>query len=88
MAKLRKAGYALALLGFAIALVCLVPGLFGKEEFPWPILVGSFIYLNGAFLVMFSTRGKDARKALGSLRFVRLGFVAVFAVLVWKILAP
>lgn len=86
--KMRKVGYALALLGFAVALVSIVPGVFGKHDFPWTLIVGSFIYLHGGLLIVFGSRGKEARQNLMSLRFVRLGFVAIFAVLVWRLFAP
>lgn len=87
-AKMRKIGYALALVGFAVALVSIVPGVFQPKEFPWTIIVGSFVYLHGALLVVFGSRGKDAKQNLMSLRFVRLGFVAIFAVMVWRLFAP
>ena len=84
-AKLRKLGFALAILGLVVALTAIVPGLFKKDEFPWTLLVGSFLYLHGGLLVVFASRGVDAKQTIGSLRFIRLGFVLVFAVMIWQI---
>jgi hypothetical protein len=86
-AKLRSWGYYVALLGLAVALVSIVPGLFGKSDFPWTLFIGSFIYLHGAFMVMFGSRGADPKKTMSSLRLVRLGFVGIVAVLIWQTLA-
>jgi hypothetical protein len=87
--RLRALGFQIAVFGLLVACVSLVPQFFGKDEFPWTLLVGSFIYLHGAFMVLVFSRSKsDVKKNLGALRFVRLGFVVVFALLVWKLFAP
>ena len=86
--KLIKAGFSVAAIGLVVALFSIVPGLFGKDDFPWPILLGSFLYLHGAFMVYFAARGPEMKRHMIKLRFVRLGFVLVFAILVWRIFAP
>lgn len=88
MAKLRALGYALAGAGLLFASSSLVPGFVGKDQFAWPLLVGSFVYLHGAFLVLIASRGKESKANMNRLRFIRLGFVAVFALIVWKMFAP
>ncbi len=88
MGRFRAVGFTLAVVGLLFAASSLVPGFIPKEQFPWPLLVGSFIYLNGAFLVMIGSRGGDAKLQMGRLRFIRLGFVAVFGLIVWKMFAP
>jgi hypothetical protein len=85
-AKMRQLGYWLAIAGLIVALVSIVPGVFGKDQFPWTLLVGSFIYLHGSFLVLFGSRGVDPKKTMGVLRFVRLGFVVIFVVLIMQVL--
>jgi hypothetical protein len=86
--RLRALGFALALAGLFFAASSLVPGFIPKEQFPWPLLVGSFVYLNGAFLVMLGSRGGDSKLQMGRLRVIRLGFVAVFGLIVWRLFAP
>jgi hypothetical protein len=85
MQRLRTAGYVLAVLGLFVAASSLV--LFSKEQFPWTLFLGSFVYLFGAFMVFFGSRKDDPKTAMARLRFIRLGFVAVFALLVWKMVA-
>jgi hypothetical protein len=87
--RLRAIGFQIAVFGLLVACVSLVPQFFSRDQFPWTLLVGSFIYLHGAFMVLvFSKSKSDVKKNLGTLRFVRLGFVVVFALLVWRLFAP
>lgn len=80
---LPKIGLTLCLMGLAVAILSVVPGVVPKNTAPWPILVGSAIYFPGAFLAFFSTRGMDRRRVLNMLRFVRLGFIAVIVLLIF-----
>lgn len=84
-AKLRKAGYIVAVVGLATALVSIIPGVFGKDQFPWTLMLGSFIYLHGSFMVLFGSRGVDPKRTMGPLRFVRLGFVVIVLVMIMQI---
>lgn len=82
-AKLRTVGYVLALVGLFTAAASLVPTVVPKDGFPWPLFVGSFVYLNGAFLVYFGAPTKDRKEHMGKLRFIRLGFAAVVLLSLW-----
>ena len=77
--KVVKTGFVASIVGLCIAVLALFPSVSPSEAFPWPLLVGSFIYLPGAFMVMIASRGPGMKEAMGKLRFVRLGFIAVFA---------
>jgi hypothetical protein len=85
--KAPTLGYALAVLGLAIAAVSLVPAWFDRDDFPWPLFIGSFVYLNGAFLAFFSAPRAEKKGAMLRLRYVRLGFVALVGVIVWRLVA-
>lgn len=87
LARFRRAGFGIAIGGLVIASLSLVPQLSPREQFPWPLMVGAFVYLPGAFFVLVGSRGANAREVMGRLRFVRLGFVAVFAIVVWRMLS-
>jgi len=83
---MKKLGLGLALAGLFVAILAVVPGVVAQDVFPWPLIVGSFVYLHGAFLLVFSTKGQDRKVALSTLRLVRLGFVAVFAVIIFRLM--
>ncbi|MBX3114880.1 MAG: hypothetical protein KF836_09975 [Fimbriimonadaceae bacterium] len=76
-----KIGFGLCVAGLAVALLSLVPAIVRPGELPWPVFVGSMIYLPGAFLAFFSTRGKDRKIMFNQIRMVRLGFFFVLAIL-------
>lgn len=82
---LAKIGFSVAVAGLALSLLSLVPAVVSAKDFPWPLLVGSFVYLPGAFLVMIGSRGEQMKEAMGKLRFVRMGFIAVFAIAIMRI---
>ena len=88
LAKFRATGYALAVLGLVMAASSLLPAINPQNSVPWPLFVGSFVYLHGGFLVVLGSRGPDAKAHVGRLRFVRLGFVAVVAILVMRLVNP
>lgn len=83
----RKIGLGLAVTGLVVALLSAVPSVSPKGSFPWAIIVGTFFYLPGAFLLVFGTKGDERKAALSSLRFIRLGFVAVFAYVVFQMVS-
>ena len=84
-AKMRTVGYVLALVGLFTAAASLVPSIVPEGGFAWPLFVGSFVYLNGAFLVFVGAQTKDRKAHMGKLRFIRLGFVAVMMLVLWQI---
>jgi hypothetical protein len=75
--KLRKGGMALCVAGLVISLLSYMPSIRSGMVFPWPVLVGSAVYLPGAFGVFMGTKGADRTKALTTLRFIRLGFAFI-----------
>ncbi|MDI9639408.1 hypothetical protein QM565_27245 [Geitlerinema splendidum] len=48
-----RIGFGICLTGLLLALVSLIPGVLRDGAFPWPLFVGAFIYLPGAFLAFF-----------------------------------
>ena len=82
---MRRIGFVLAILGLLVAVTAVVPGIFARGEFPWTLLVGSFIYLHGGLLVVFGSRGVDPKQSVGSLRLIRFGFILIFAILIAQI---
>ena len=86
--RLAQSGFLLACVGLAIAAVSVLPGVLSIGSFPWPLIVGTAIYLPGAFMVMIGSRGPGMKEAIGRLRFVRLGFIAVFAFAVFRLFNP
>lgn len=84
---LRKLGLGMAVTGLAVALLSVVPAVTPPDGFPWLLLAGSAIYLPGGFMLVFGTRGTEQRSAMLALRFVRLGFVAVLAVVLWRMMS-
>ncbi|MCH7945234.1 MAG: hypothetical protein IIC73_04360 [Armatimonadetes bacterium] len=85
--SLRKLGLGMAMAGLAVALLSVFPAVTPRDGFPWPLLAGSAIYLPGAFMLIIGTRGMGQRSAMTTLRFVRLGFVAVLAVVLWRMMS-
>lgn len=83
--KAQSVGFAIAVLGLLIAATSLVPTWFDHDDFPWPLFVGSFIYLNGSFLTFFTAPKSEKRQAMVRLRFVRLGFLALVGIVVWRL---
>lgn len=83
----RKVGLGMAMAGLAVALLSVVPSISSREAFPWALMVGAAIYLPGAFLLVFGTKGEDRKAAIGKLRFVRLGFIAVFAFVIFRMMS-
>lgn len=67
-------GFGLAVVGLLVAMGGLIPGVVPKGQFPWPIIAGSAIYIPGAFLAFFSSKGKSRNQVFAWLRFVRMGF--------------
>ncbi|HXH61028.1 MAG TPA: hypothetical protein VNI20_06680 [Fimbriimonadaceae bacterium] len=82
--RMRKNGFTIAIAGLAVAALSLIPPLTPKQGFPWLLILGSFVYLPGAFMVLVSSKGPDAKLIMGKLRFIRLGFIAIFALVVWQ----
>ena len=85
--SLRKLGLGMAMAGLAVALLSVFPAVTPRDGFPWPLLVGSAIYLPGAFILIFSTRGLERRTSMTTRRFVRIGFVAVLAVVLYRMMS-
>ncbi|MBS1708177.1 MAG: hypothetical protein JSS65_05575 [Armatimonadetes bacterium] len=83
-----KIGSAMCVVGLAVAMLSLMPGVTPAGEFPLLIFVGSFIYGPGAFLAFLSAQGKGRNQVFTSLRFIRLGFFAVIAITIFKIMKP
>lgn len=54
---------------------------------PWPLLVGSTVYLLGALCLVANARGPAAKKAMGQLRFVRLGIIVVVLLMMQRMVA-
>lgn len=84
---MRAVGYVLAIIGLFTAASSLVPSIVPEGAFAWPLFVGSFVYLNGAFLVFFGAQTKDRKAHMGKLRFIRLGFAAVVLLVLWQIVS-
>ena len=83
----RKIGLCTAVGGLVVALLSFVPVISPKGSFPWALIVGATIYLPGAFLLVFGSKGADRKAAIGKLRFVRLGFIAVFAFVIFRMMS-
>lgn len=77
-----KIGYTLCGVGLAVAFLSMVPAVVPYGTPPWPIFFGSAIYIPGAFLVFFSSKGADRNRAFSNLRLIRFGFLIVIAVLI------
>ena len=83
----RKIGLGVAVGGLAVALLSVVPSISPREQFPWALMVGAAIYLPAAILLVFFTKGEERKAAIGKLRFVRLGFIAVFAFVIFRMMS-
>lgn len=86
-AKLHKTGMVLCILGLIVALLSFVPAVVPEYSLPWPVFVGSFIYLPGASLIFFGAKGSDRQMVFNQIRMIRLGFLAVIAILITRILS-
>ena len=82
--KAVRFGFALCLVGLAIAVVGLLPQFTGPKVFPWPVIAGSAVYFPGAFLAFISARGREKNQVLMWIRLVRLGFFAVLLFSFWR----
>lgn len=81
-----KIGYSLCILGLAVAFLTLIPAIVPINVLPWPIFVGSMIYLPGSFLIFFTAQGQDRNAAFNKIRMIRLGFLAVVVILTVRIM--
>ena len=84
-ARLSNIGFFTAVAGLGIALLSLIPSLSEGQILPWPLIVGSTVYLLGGFCLAFNARGPEGKKAMVRLRFVRLSFVVIFLILLQRI---
>ena len=73
--------------GLFVALLSFVPAIVPEYSLPWPVFVGSFIYVPGASLIFFSAKGADRQMVFNKIRMIRLGFLAVIAILITRILS-
>lgn len=74
------------LFGLGVALIGLLPVFSEKDSFPWPVFAGPAIYMPAAFGLVYLSRGPNMKSMMTKLRFIRLGFVAVFAVAVYRLM--
>lgn len=81
-----KIGYGFCLTGLAIALLSLVPSIVPPDQVPWPVFVGTMVYMPGSFLVFFSAKGMERNRHFNTIRMVRLGFFAVIAILTARVI--
>ncbi|MBL8064750.1 MAG: hypothetical protein JNM34_02710 [Chthonomonadaceae bacterium] len=79
-AKVTQLGFNIALVGCAIVALTLVPAFSANQALPWPLLLGSTIYLAGGLLAAMNARGSEGKALMGRLRSVRLAF-AILALL-------
>lgn len=82
-----KIGYGLCIAGLVIALISLIPLIVPPDQLPWPVFVGSMVYLPGSFLVFFSSKGTDRKVQFNRIRLIRLGFFAVIAISCLRIMS-
>lgn len=85
--RLAKVGFVLAIAGLAIAMLTLIPAVVGPQSLPWPLFVGSSVYLVGSFTLMVGSRGPHMKEQMGRLRLVRLGFIVVFATMIMRLVS-
>lgn len=85
--QLADLGFGVAVLGMAVTLLSLTPLANPRDPLPWPLFVGSTVYLLGAFCLIANARGETAKKALGKLRYVRMGIIVVVVVLIQRMIA-
>lgn len=76
-----KIGFGLCVVGLLIALLSLVPAIVPANQIPWPVFVGTMVYMPGSALVFFSSQGQARNRNYNLVRFVRLGFFAVIVIL-------
>ncbi|MCW5935776.1 MAG: hypothetical protein KIT11_00520 [Fimbriimonadaceae bacterium] len=74
-----------AILGLLIAATSL---LSVNRDLPIAIFIGAAVYLIGGLWLTLVVRGKDVKVWQLRLRFVRLGFVAVFLLTLFQISRP
>ncbi len=70
--------------GLGVALLSLVPQIGGGLPLPWPLLLGSSVYLCGAIAVVANARGPGGKALVGKLRLIRFGFIAIVLILIVK----
>lgn len=75
--KLAKLGLGLCVGGLLIALTGLLPAVVPHGSFPWPVFVGSAVYIPGAFLAFFGCDKNERRQVATLVRIVRMGFFVV-----------
>lgn len=78
----------LAILGLLVGFLCLIPGVGQRQFFPLPLLLGSAIYLAGGILLALSARGAKGKQFMVWLRFVRMGFIVIFVLMLNQMGAP
>ncbi|MCA0360559.1 MAG: hypothetical protein LCH41_05850 [Armatimonadetes bacterium] len=80
-----KLGFGLCILGLLIAVASLIPGVVGPTDFPWPLFVGGFIYLPGAFMAFFATKPSERMKMMNTIRMIRVGFFMIIALIFMRL---
>lgn len=76
-----RAGFVLCIIGLVIAASSVIPAVVGPTDFPWPLFVGGFIYLPGAFMAFLGTKPSERMKMMNSIRMVRVGFFMIIALM-------
>ena len=78
-------GFGTAAFGLLLSSLSLVPSI-GKGQFlPWPIIVGSVVYLAGGLFLAINARGASGRKYMLWLRMVRMGFIVIVFLMLFKV---
>ncbi len=72
-----KIGFGIALLGLALTFLSFAPGMLNSSNFPWPFVVGSFLYLGASLFLIFVSKGQAKIVMLKRLRMIRVGFVLI-----------
>ena len=74
----------MALVGMLVSSLSLLPFVSPHDPIPWPLIVGSTVYVLGAFCLAFNARGDSGEKAMVRLRFVRMGIIVIVFALLQK----
>lgn len=57
-----------------------MPNVVPPGDFPWPVLLGSAVYLPGSFMAFFGCKKEERRQVVTTVRLIRFGFVAILVV--------
>lgn len=84
--QLSKTGFGVAIAGFVVSTLSLVPAFSANQWLPWPLIAGSMMYVLGFFYCVGNSKREEVKGAISRLRVVRIGIFIIVLILIQKMI--